>query len=378
MMDDGRNFGLDGLRAAAIVSVVAAHAMILFWPGVAYEAAVVLGGMGVMWFFVLSGYLIGGLALRAVVRQRARRAGWLGALWFRLWFRTLPNYYLFLGVNLVLVWVSLETGPFHWEYLVFAQNLTGHAPPFFNESWFLAVVEMFYLVFPLLLAGALLLFPEKPVPGFLAAAVALAAIPVLARLTLSWTVKPDWGASFDTIAPLRLDTPAFGILAALWHRQRRETWRASRLWLLGPGIACNLVGAAVWYADALSATGRLARSGWVAQAIASNVPLLLVGVGTACVLPALVELRRPRCRAAAAVTRISIWSYAWYLCHLPVVVVLQGVMARLPAWQAAGAAARAVIWIGLSLGTAALVYRGYESRMTALREHVAPRVPPSA
>jgi len=41
MMDGGRNFGLDGLRSAAIVAVVAAHALILFWPGVAYEAALV-------------------------------------------------------------------------------------------------------------------------------------------------------------------------------------------------------------------------------------------------------------------------------------------------------------------------------------------------
>jgi peptidoglycan/LPS O-acetylase OafA/YrhL len=373
MIDGGRNFGLDGLRCAAIVAVVAAHAIILFWPGVAYEVAVVLGAMGVMWFFVLSGFLIGGIALRAVVRHRTPRAGWLGEFWLRRWFRTLPNYYLFLCINLVLVWFSLETGPFRWEYLVFGQNVTGHAPLFFNESWSLAVEEMFYFCFPLLLAGVLLLFPERPVAqGFLASAVALGVLPVLARLTLTCTVKPDWGASFDTIAPLRLDTPAFGIAAALWHRQRPEAWRASRRRLLGLGIGCNLVGAALWYADALAASGRLARGGWRAQAVASNVPLLLVGLGTACLLPALVELRRPRCRVASAVTRVSMWSYAWYLCHLPVAVILRAVLANVPAWQAAGATARAAIWFALSLCTAALVYRGYESRMTALREHVAP------
>ena len=107
-------------------------------------------------------------------------------------------------------------------------------------------------------------------------------------------------------------------------------------------------------------------------------------MSTACLFPAVVQLRRPRCRSASAVTLVSTWSYAWYLCHLPLFIVLQAVLTGVPAWHAAGAAIRATIWFALSLGTAALVYWGYESRMTALRERVAPRttaqtppVPPS-
>lgn len=373
MSDEGRNFGLDGLRCAAIVAVVAAHALILFWPGVAFEVAVVLGGLGVMWFFVLSGFLIGGIALRAVLRHQAHPAGWLGAFWLRRWFRTFPNYYLFVAVNLVLVQLSLAPDAFHWTYLVFAQNLTATAPPFFNESWSLAVEEVFYLVFPLLLAGILLMIPQRPVRGFLMAALALAVIPVLARLTLTCFVKPNWGASFEAIAPLRLDAPAFGIIAALWHRQRPAAWHASRRWLLAAGVAANVVGAAVWYADALATSARIPRGGWLAQAITSNVPLLLVGAGTACLLPTIVALRRPHRRAATAVTLVSTWSYAWYLCHLPVVIILQGLLTGVPAWEAAGAPIRATVWVALSLATAAVVYRSYESRMTALREHVAPR-----
>lgn len=96
----GRVFGLDLLRAAAILFVVYMHG--------AYELASVLPKSlvqlpimdGVSMFFVLSGFLIGGIILRAFETSPPRPRG-VGRIWIRRWFRTLPNYFLILTILVV-------------------------------------------------------------------------------------------------------------------------------------------------------------------------------------------------------------------------------------------------------------------------------------
>ena len=55
-----RNFGLDALRAAAIMMVLVSHM---------YGPLTFLGIYGVELFFVLSGFLIGDILIRSAVRQ---------------------------------------------------------------------------------------------------------------------------------------------------------------------------------------------------------------------------------------------------------------------------------------------------------------------
>ena len=95
-----RNFGLDLLRFYAIFSVVYAHGSWLFKeiPILEYSDRVFFID-GVELFFVLSGFLIGGILLRNFSKIEVKKI----LLFYKdRWFRTLPNYYLFLVINIFL------------------------------------------------------------------------------------------------------------------------------------------------------------------------------------------------------------------------------------------------------------------------------------
>src|ERR1700685_4034092 len=131
-----RKIGLDYLRAAAILCVVTAHTA-------EPNARGALGFIGVEIFFVLSGYLIGGILLASCSRH-GNMASWpiLRDFWMRRWLRTVPNYFLFIPV-----YIAAEH--FRWKrpllmYATFTQNLTWPISRFFGVSWSLTVEEWFY------------------------------------------------------------------------------------------------------------------------------------------------------------------------------------------------------------------------------------------
>jgi peptidoglycan/LPS O-acetylase OafA/YrhL len=140
MGPQSRIFGLDLMRAAAVLGVMYLHVVFL---GIAKPpGGSELASFGVEIFFVLSGYLVGSSALETL--SRSPQSGILEFL-TRRWFRTLPAYYAFLLLNLNLS----SQHVFDWRYLFFLQTFTGQEPlPYFNESWTLAVEEWFYLLLP--------------------------------------------------------------------------------------------------------------------------------------------------------------------------------------------------------------------------------------
>lgn len=167
---------LDGMRALAILGVVAFHSMIQM-PEVAFEVRDTLlgrcllrGGMGVDLFFVLSGYLIGGQLLRQGLREAEAGGGIrFGEFYIKRFFRIFPAYYLVL----VLLCAVVVHQPFYdsilrgadpvealrgaWANALYLNNYTGSR--LMPWGWSLAVEEHFYLVIPLLLAGVLLRLP---------------------------------------------------------------------------------------------------------------------------------------------------------------------------------------------------------------------------
>ena len=128
--------GLDLLRTLAILLVLLAH-----YPKTGnglLTRALNLGWTGVDLFFVLSGYLIAGQLFKSLAE--GEQVGY-GGFYLRRLLRTLPTYYVVLGVYFLL---SPAPG---WKYLVFLQNFDN--PKTFAPSWSLCVEEQFYLVFPL-------------------------------------------------------------------------------------------------------------------------------------------------------------------------------------------------------------------------------------
>jgi peptidoglycan/LPS O-acetylase OafA/YrhL len=166
---------LDGMRALAILGVVAFHSMIQM-PEVAFEVrdtllgrCVLRGGMGVDLFFVLSGYLIGGQLLRQGLREVGGSGIRFGEFYVKRFFRIFPAYYLVL----VLLCAVVVHQPFYdtilrgtdpadalrgaWANALYLNNYTGSR--LMPWGWSLAVEEHFYLIIPLLLAGVLLRLP---------------------------------------------------------------------------------------------------------------------------------------------------------------------------------------------------------------------------
>jgi peptidoglycan/LPS O-acetylase OafA/YrhL/lysophospholipase L1-like esterase len=178
--------GLDGVRAVAVLAVLAFHEQFAAFPG---------GFLGVDVFFVLSGYLITDL----LVAQWDRRGRIdLRAFWVRRARRLLPA----LAVVLVTVTAAvavIEPGQlgalrpalvaavtYSSNWWQAAQHQSYFAsfgpPPPLQHLWSLAIEEQFYLVWPLILVTVLVTCQSRRLRagaawlGAVASAVAMAVI----------------------------------------------------------------------------------------------------------------------------------------------------------------------------------------------------------
>jgi len=134
----GRSNSLDAVRGTAIALVVGYH----YWPGIVSAG----DDFGVGLFFVLSGYLIGGILLDN--RESGR---FFSTFYGRRAFRILPLYALLLVFSIA----SLQNAPLWW-FATFSQNIGWAVTNSFpvgeplSVTWSLAVEEQFYLVLPIL------------------------------------------------------------------------------------------------------------------------------------------------------------------------------------------------------------------------------------
>ena|SRR4030067_605713 len=92
-IDRNRVYGLDILRAFAILFVAYGHGSAILGDHINKTIYYFPIFNGVVMFFVLSGFLIGGILLK-VINQTEFNKKDLFNFWIRRWFRTLPNYYL--------------------------------------------------------------------------------------------------------------------------------------------------------------------------------------------------------------------------------------------------------------------------------------------
>ncbi|MFZ9858472.1 MAG: acyltransferase family protein [Roseiflexaceae bacterium] len=213
-----RRIGLDVVRAFAISTVVLGHASatLAYYPvGLAWIPQW-FAFVGVECFFVLSGWLIGGLIIRALPTWQHGDAVQL--FLHRRWGRTLPPYWLMLMIVAVAGW-----GGATWQvltpYWLFGQNIWQAHPPYFFVAWSLAVEEWFYLLTAL--GVALLARVMRPARGLLLVLLILTLIPLMLRTWLALGDLP-WEAGLRQFVPLRLDAIALGMLMVWsWHLRNR-------------------------------------------------------------------------------------------------------------------------------------------------------------
>ncbi|MBP9081177.1 MAG: acyltransferase [Flavobacteriales bacterium] len=348
-----RIFGLDLMRATAGVMVVLSHTGHLVerhWPR--FPNVPYVDWVGV--FFVLSGFLIGAILLDSLAAKGSAMLRFADFMQ-RRWLRTLPNYYLFLVLNIWLVHIGSAPGmlsPATPAYAVFMQNFHQPLDLFFWESWSLAVEEWFYLLFPLLAFGAIALIGMHGERAFLMACVLFIVVPIGARALVAHHVTDDPSLLIwvKKLVITRLDAPGMGMLAALLAHQWPRAWRAVR-WPTFIGGSWLLL--AISHVDFLSAPvfSVYGLESMAALAVALLLPLL--------------STWRSAGPLDAPMRRLSLITYAMYLVHLPMLYRWGHLV---PHPVAAFCALRYVLFLAVALALSALVFRCWERPFMRLRE----------
>lgn len=115
---------------------------------------------GVAIFFVLSGFLIGGILIKILDKEDPSYKVLLD-FWKRRWMRTLPAYFLVLIflIFYTLIFIPSNFPDTWYQFFFFTQNFLGNTRPnFFSEAWSISVEEWFYLLVPLIWFSFLIFF----------------------------------------------------------------------------------------------------------------------------------------------------------------------------------------------------------------------------
>lgn len=355
---DTTRWDIQGLRAFAVLAVVVYH----LWPH-----ALRGGFVGVDVFFVISGFLITGLLLR---EQLATGTIHLGRFWSRRAKRLLPAALLTIlttGAAVLVAVPSALWGQYGRELIastVYLQNwelaansvdylASADDPSPFQHFWSLSVEEQFYIALPLLLIGL--------------------AVAVRGRLS--------------TLTTARLLLGTVVVLSLVWSIVQSST---------NPGVAYFSTGTRAWEfaLGGLAATVHLPE---VRTEVARRVRMILTSIGAVALVLSLfvigAETPFPGIAAllpVAGATLVVLFggrtvfesigalgpvaftgriSYALYLWHWPLVVILPIMLGRPLDW----ATSTSVLLVSVGLATATTIWFEEPVRFSSWLRDLRPR-----
>ncbi|MGV8837017.1 acyltransferase family protein [Cellvibrio sp.] len=320
--NNNRLYGLDTLRAIAILIVLIYHYKVVVSRENIFGFMSQLGWTGVDLFFVLSGYLIGNQILSAFAKRQDFS---LKLFYIRRFLRTLPNYYFVLALYFIfpVALSGTDTAPL-WSFLTFTQNLDLRAGETFTHSWSLCIEEQFYLIFPVI--ALLIAYTKRSIP---LAWMAIASAMLLAIFLrgLNWYAHDEAAISMQSFMEhiyyssfTRFDELLPGVAIALLKNFHPATYTA----VLRRGnllLAIGLISTGIMfyvfrnyaYIEGYGTTLTVTALGYSLLAISFAI-LVLAALSPNSIL------HRIRIPGAAS---IALWSYAIYLIHKPIFQVLK-------------------------------------------------------
>ncbi|OMP31301.1 acyltransferase [Mangrovimonas sp. DI 80] len=366
-MEKSRIFGLDAIRAVAILLVLVSHSSLLLYPNqenTLLTAIRFFGTIGVDLFFVLSGFLIGGIILKQINSNKIQLKDFV-YFWIRRWFRTLPNYYFILVINIFLVYI------FYGEiikgvgcYFLFLQNFASPQEDFFTESWSLSIEEFAYVIGPLLLYFSIVLV--KRVPKHLL--FLFITVLIIIGITISryyfhvnniLESGQEWSRALRKVVVYRIDAIYYGFLAVYIATYFKSEWQNYRVYSLVVGILFFLGMHAVISYAALSPEN--------SQFFFNVFYLPFVAIALLLCFPFVIQIKG-KGSLKRVITKLSVLSYGLYLINYSILLLTIQHFMDLSESSIMRKAIVLLVYWSLSLYLSNLLYTYFEKPIMDLRD----------
>ena len=307
---------LDGLRGLAIFLVLSWHyfhvdAVVVHGSPLGYLNSLTrLAWSGVDLFFVLSGFLIGGILLDA-----RDSPGYFPAFYARRAYRILPLYGVVVALYLATspVLPRQPTEPPLYVLATITQNIwvalggTLYSA-WLRVTWSLGVEEQFYLLAPII-------FRKLKTSRLAVLIAAIVCATPLLRAALWWAGERGWMASY-MLTPARADALSLGVAAAMLVRTPvgRRWLLERRVWLYGLLVALAGVYLIFTRMDWSIESFQMSLIGYTCIALLYTILLLLVVSHSDGLLARFFRFR--------PLVSLGTIAYALYLFHEPVKYIL--------------------------------------------------------
>ncbi|MEQ1594373.1 MAG: acyltransferase [Casimicrobium sp.] len=323
-----RVYGLDTLRAAAILLVFMYHYQVFVSGEDTFGWLSTIGWVGVDLFFVLSGYLIGNQIFAELRRTETLS---LRRFYARRFLRTLPNFYVVLALYFLFPAVmGGKTPPPLWQFLTFTQNIQLQPGTAFSHAWSLCIEEQFYFFLPITVLLVMGSIPTRNLGTFAHMMWGLIAAAIVAAIcwrTWLWTqyglieghAIRGYHPNIYYASLCRADELLPGVAVALIKNFHTGAWQ----WLMARGRALFVAGVSsvavmLW---ALFNFYEIPDYGYGFAMTAFGYSLLAMAFAVllASALSPSSPLNAWRVPGAA---QLAAWSYALYLTHKAVAHIL--------------------------------------------------------
>jgi peptidoglycan/LPS O-acetylase OafA/YrhL len=345
---------IDGLRAIAVLAVVAFHANVPFVTG---------GFIGVDVFFVISGYLI----VNHIVQELAAGKFSFAQFYARRAIRLFPPLFVTIAVTTVAAaFILVSPGEWQWFTLsavtasLFSSNFyflskqgyfdtDAYEKPLLH-TWSLSVEEQFYLVVPLLLAGCFSFAARRNLNAYRVLAIAAALVFIVSLI--GCILQTRTGGRNYAFYLTHWRAWEFAAGGAIGFLQKDFLPKLSRT----HATAMAALGLATIFACLFLIDERTRFPGWIAFfPVAGTVLVIASGFADPGAAPV-------RAISLRAMTFIGLISYSWYLWHWPMISLARIAQFGDP-WIA-----RDLLMAALSFGLAVATYYIVEVPARRLRE----------